>query len=410
MKTKSNQTTKPWRFTLRNLLFLMVVLTVGGIVVTHTACKKEETPAVVVPPGTSTTELLSLKLTTAPTMDGSIDAAWNACDKLTGVATVPDLANDFAFYTGESYNFTMRSMYDASNIYFLVEYADPKKSLDRQSWYFDATDKLWKQQNKKPKTTGDKFYEDKFAFLWPTATAGNDWNAATCYSTCHAVDKSKGYDTENKHYTNTASQVIDMWHYKGVRTGPSNQTDDQKMVFVADPYNPTATEKKDGGRSSDASTGGGVMDNVQTLNNGTADVKVPKFIIPGSTNYYWINATDTSGIAKRVKSVDANGILTYDGGTIDPSQGGYEAVTGTKRVPSIINNGALGGSRGDLITYASHTGSGWIFEIKRTLTTTDNINDIQYDIAKEYMFGFAIFENAAVGHGIMPNLKLKFAK
>jgi len=367
------------------------------------SCTKDEGTT---DPGTSTTELLSKKVTTAPTMDGTVDASWADCQTLTGTATVPDLP-DFAYYTGEKYDFTMRSMYDANNIYFLIEYADPKESLDRQSWYFDDATKLWKQQHKFPTSATDKFYEDKYAFIWPIGTDA-EWDGATCYATCHAVDQSKGYSTTTKHYAK-AGQVFDMWHYKRVRTGPYNMTDDQKITEIVDINNPTATEKADGGRGSDAKTAGGYADNVQTLNNGTADVKVPKYVIPNKTDYYWITQAEIDGgTAKLVTAVDANGVLTYDGGTIDPSAGGYEAATGTKRFPSVTIAGAFVGSRGDIMTYANHTSSGWVIEIKRALTTSDLVNDIQYDVTKSYMFGFAIFENAAIGHGIKPNLNLKF--
>ncbi len=373
------------------------------------SCKKDEPKD----PGTSTSELLAKKVTTAPTIDGTVDASWADCQTLTGTATVPNLANDFKWFVGEAYSFKMRSMYDATNIYFLIEYADPTKSVDRQSWYFDTATKLWKQHNKKPTTATDKYYEDKFAFLWPTASTPASWQNTTCYNTCHAVPAGKGFDTENKHFTNSASEVVDQWHYKLVRTGPGNQLDDQMQIYI-DPNNPLAAgpngdQMKEGGRSSDPKTAGGVADNKQTLNNGIADVSVPKYVIPGKTGYSVITKAEIDGgTAKLITAVNANGVLTYAGGTIDPTDAGYVPATGAKRFPSIIFNGALEGSRGDVMTFANHIGSGWVIELKRALKTTDLVNDIQYDITKEYMFGFAIFENAAVAHGITPGLKLKF--
>jgi hypothetical protein len=386
-------------------------MALGALIISFNACKEDEPTTKI--PVTSTTELTSKKVTTAPTMDGIIDASWDACDKLTGTATVSALT-DFAFYGNESYDFTMRSMYDPTNLYLLVEYVDSTKSLDRQSWYFDATAKLWKQHNKKPKSATDKYYEDKFAFLWPTASTGAAWKTSTCAYTCHAVDKETyGFDTQWKHFTNSANEVVDMWHWKSVRTGPNNQTDDQKQIYI-DPENPlvagpNGNQKLEGGRSSDDKTAGGYSDNKQTLNNGTADVSVPKYVIPNKIEYYWINQTDIdNGTAKLVTAVDANGVLTFAGGTIDPSLGGYEAGTGTKRFPSIINAGTIAGSRGDITTYANHNGKGWVIEIKRALTTADDVNDVQWNIAQEYMFGFAIFQNAAIAHGIKADLKLKF--
>ena len=152
-------------------------------------------------------------------------------------------------------------------------------------------------------------------------------------------------------------------------------------------------------------------DNKQTLTiTGTStSVTVPKYVIPDQTGYFWIDQSEIdNGTAKLVTAVDANGVLTYDGGTVDPSQGGYEPGTGTKRFPSIINLGTITGSRGDITTYANFVGTGWVIELKRSLTTDDLINDVQWEIDQEYMFGFAIFQNAAIAHGIKKDLKLKF--
>ena len=139
-------------------------------------------------------------------------------------------------------------------------------------------------------------------------------------------------------------------------------------------------------------------------------VTVPKYVIPNKTDYSSIAQTDIdNGTAKLITAVSTNGVLTYSGGTIDPtSDAGYNAGTGAKRFPSVTNAGAFVGSRGDITCLAKHTGTGWVIEIKRALTTTDAINDVQYDVSKTYMFGFAIFENAAIGHGIKTNLLLKF--
>ncbi|MDO9185561.1 MAG: ethylbenzene dehydrogenase-related protein [Bacteroidia bacterium] len=362
-------------------------------------------------PGTSTTELKSLSVTTAPVMNGTIDASWANCQKLTGTGVVPNI-NDFVWFTGENYSFTLRSMHDATDIYFLAEWNDPSDSKSREGWYFDAGDNLWKQQNKFPISATDKWYEDKFAMMWPTASTDmTTWNASTCFSTCHAVN-SPPYSTFNKHYMPTG-EVNDFWHWKRVRTGNpfSNQFDDQKVIGITDLANPTLTEVKDGGRASDTKTEGGYMDNIQTLTiTGTStSVEVPKYIIPSATDYYWITADEiANGTAVLITAVDANGVLAYSTGTIDPALGGFEMNTGLKRAPSIYTNGPFVGSRGDITAYSNHTGTGWVLEFKRSLITSDIINDVQFDLTKEYMFGLGIFENAAIAHGIKPNLKLKF--
>jgi hypothetical protein len=391
---------------MRNLILKLALISIVYAIVAISCSDDDNTHN----PVTITTYLFYLKVTTPPVLDGTIEGSWNQCQTLTGTATVPDMP-DFSFYSGESYDFTIRSQYDAQKVYFLIEYDDPKDSKDRQSWYFDPLAKLWKQHNKFPVRADDKYYEDKVAFLWPTASSQSaDWNSTTCFTSCHAVDQSAGFNTTTKHYAKN-DQVIDMWHWKRVRTEPFGMVDDQKVIPIVDLNNPTPTEKADGGRASDDKTAGGYSDNKQTLSNGVANVSVPKYIIPNGTNYSWITQAEIdNGTAKLITAVDANGILTFNGGTIDPSTGGYEAGTGVKRIPSVTLSGAFVGSRGDVHSFAKHTGTGWVIEISRNLSTSDSTNDIQFDPTKSTMFGFAIFENAAIGHGIKPNLILKFAQ
>ena len=114
------------------------------------------------------------------------------------------------------------------------------------------------------------------------------------------------------------------------------------------------------------------------------------------------------GEAKLITAVDANGVLTYSGGTIDPASGGFEHATGNKRVPSVTTRDFTLG-RADVTIKAIHTGTGWVCELKRKLNTGD-VDDAVFDLASEYPFGFAIFDNAAIAHSIKTDLNMKFAQ
>jgi hypothetical protein len=243
--------------------------------------------------------------------------------------------------------------------------------------------------------------------LWNIDNSVSGWNSATCYKSCHTgLSASDGYA---RHRTNNASERIDMWHWKGVRTGPNNQMDDQ---FQYDVY--------PNGRTNDDKISGGDVTNSQNLiitNSSPAiTVAVPKYVIPGRTNYNWIlTAETTNGTAKIITAVDANGVFTLnDGTTIDPNTDvAYQrsgAGVGSKVIP-LIYTSPFAGSRGDITAKAIYTGTGWIVEYSRALKTADTKKqDVDFSGLKDQYFGFAIFENATIAHAIKPNLILKFKK
>ncbi len=372
---------------------------------------------------TSSSELLVAKFDTAPTFDGEIDDMWNTAQKLVSSVAVPsnlgprntyynedgigeESLDIFEAYEGEEYPFTMRAGYVGSDIYFLIEWEDAEDSKDRQSWYFDGDTKKWKQEHKYANDANDKYYEDKFAFLFPIGTV-DGFSSSTCYATCHSSGGTitNPKDKHTRHYLKTQGQKIDMWHWKRVRGAFAGQADDQRIVYKDDSGGVSATN----GRGGDESGSSGYSSNAQTLYNGVEDVSVPKYIIPGETEYYWIDENQINdGVAKLVTAVDQNGVLTLeDNSTIDPNgDAGFSQGTGNKRVPSVTIKAFTGG-RGDIDVKATYTGTGWICEVKRKLNTED-ADDVVFDPATELDFGFAIFNNAAIAHGIKPGLKMKF--
>ncbi len=397
-----------------------LVLLLGYVV----SCTKDNQ---IIDPGQTTdagTDLVSMNISTAPTLDGIVDASWGNAQKLTATVTVPDPGNDyFKGYEGNSYTVSLRSMYDANKIYFLAEWNDATLSLNRDPWYFDPTTKTWKEESRKPtfdaegNKTRDAFYEDKFAMLWNVNNSVTEFNTAGCYATCHtSLDPLTHAGATGRHFTGSGTEFIDMWHWKSVRTGfPSNQFDDQLQ-------NNTEFDPADGGRHGDPKISGGYADNVQTLTvtGGTLGqtMSVPKYFVPGSTNYYWVLKSDeTAGVAKLITGVDVNGVLTYDGGTIDPNTDvefqRKGETTGSKCMPSVCDVAPFVGDRGDLDAKAVYTGNGWILEFSRSLLTPSGgagNSDVQFDVTSDYVFGIAVFENAAIAHAINSKFTLKFQK
>ena len=398
----------------------------SGLLFSHCS-DDDDDKKVDIDPGTSSSELLVKTFSQAPTMDGAIDDMWDTAQKLEASVSVPsnlgarntyfnedgigeENLDLFEAYEGESIDFTMRSGTVGSDIYFLIEWDDAEDSKDRQSWYFDSTDKLWKQEHKYANATNDKFYEDKFAFLFPIGGV-DGFSSTTCYASCHSTGGTitNPKDKHTRHYLKTAGQKIDMWHWKRVRGTHNDRVDDQRIVSKDAPW--TSSTNGRGGDPGVANDGtqSGYSDNKVTLAiTGTStEVSVPKYVVPGGTNYYWIPEADLGTTAKEVTAVDADGILTYSGGTIDPTgDAGYNQASGNKRFPSILTRDFLG-ARGDIEVKAVFTGTGWVCELKRALNTGD-VDDVVFDPSAELPFGFAIFDNAAIAHAIKPGLTMTF--
>lgn len=365
------------------------------------------------PPINNTTDLLAVKVTTAPTIDGTIDASWENSPALAFSTAVPEVTGDvFRGFTGNIIpSVTLRAAYDNTNIYFLAEWDDPTQSLARQPWYFDPATNRWAQEAAGPTFSSSgsisrpAFYEDKVALLWNVNNTVSGWNSATCYKSCHTGLPAT--DGSSRHFTNFISEKIDMWHWKSVRGGVNSyQFDDQ---YQDNTY--------PNGRKSDAGAGA-YTDNKQTLTitGTTTSVSVPKYMVPGKTNYYWIMGEEiTNGTALTVTAVSETGVLTIsDGSTVDPNIGtDYQRVgsgLGPKAIPGITVT-AYTESRGDIYCKSTYTGTGWILEFQRALKTGDTENhDIDFTSLADAYFGFAIFENAQIAHSIKPNLILKFEK
>jgi hypothetical protein len=373
------------------------------------SCTKDDQVLDVEAPINNATDLVAVRVTTPPVIDGVVDASWTNSPMLKFSTTVPEVTGDvFRGYAGNIIpSVTLRAAYDAENIYFVAEWMDPTESLTRLPWYFDPTTKKWYQEKGAPTFTLNAagaatltrlaFYEDKVAMLFNINNSVAGWNTATCYKSCHTGLPAA--DGSSRHYTNYPTEKIDMWHWKAVRGGVNGgyQFEDQHQ------YNNYPNGRK-GDDGNDVYT-----NNVQTLNGLT----VPKYVIPGKTKYGWILQSEiTAGTAKVITAVDANGVLTLDdGSTIDPNIGtDYQRVgagVGPKAIPGLTIN-TYTGSRADVSCKASYTGSGWILEFKRALKTADAVNDVDFSSLADQYFGFAIFENAQIAHSIKPNLVLKF--
>jgi hypothetical protein len=213
------------------------------------------------------------------------------------------------------------------------------------------------------------YYEDKMSLYWNISSPAFEQRG--CMSACHTGE---GKPYGNK-YTANPGERLDMWHWKGVRTAPVGQIDDQYVDNTR--YDKEKAPRA--GRKSDPKTGGGYADNV------TDDKKGPKFALKGNKPAppYWIMDAEKE---------------PFDDSKYKPGD----------EVPGIII-APFAGDRGDLAAQHVWKDGVWTIEIARKLVTGSEF-DVQFgDPKKEYAFGVAVFDNAQVRHAYAPGvLKLRF--
>ncbi len=423
---------------------------------------------------TSTDNILySLKATTAPTVqaiggtawNGTIEPVWNNAQKLTTTVTVPDLGNGtFTGYVGNSTSVSIRSLYDANNVYFLVEWDEPQANAKSALWYFNPTMHLWTQEVTNYTTpvastvnaAGTNYNvnsdgtmrptaaQDQFAMMFNVNNSCVGFATKSCYVACH-VNSSFGSGVTPASggvmSTNGPTEVLDVWRARMLQIVNENQLND---CFIDDGasvgagmsgtvdknevhgdwqlHNGSSATVPVALQSAQAADGG--FSNSQTLkmnNVAKTSVKVPLWVIPSGTyNNSAILLKDTlaTGAALKVTAVDSVGVLTLSNGTkIDPNTAAsgtaYQQVgsyDGAKCIPGSIVD-AYTGSRGDVTANAFFTGTGWRLLLKRALKTSDTTYDTDFSSLVDQNFGIGLMYNGADNqHAIMPGLLLRFVK
>jgi len=403
--------------------------------------------------------------------DGTIEGVWNGAPALTVHAVVPDLGNNnFTGFIGQSTDIKMRSLHDASNIYFLMEFTADMANTKSAQWFFNPkqTDmtKRWAQE----KTVNDltnlnpdgsyrpAFAQDQVVLMFnincPT------FNALSCYAACHVNSSYGGTVTPDGGvmYTNGPNERLDSWRARTLQTQNTNQANDcfiDDGASIGAGYSGTLDKNEVhgdwqtlNGPSTNvpsslqspgvqvASPGAGTtpllaadggFSNKQTMKislpsggylSPAKKANVPIWVNPaGSYNNSAILLKDTlAGTAKKVISIDTNGVLILSDGTvIDPrtsaSSTDYQQVgsgDGPKCIPGSIV-GPYTASRGDVTVNAAYVGGSWRFLFKRALKTNDAVNDVDFSSLSNQPFGVgAMFNRADNQHAIVAGLILQF--
>lgn len=375
------------------------------------------------PNGTTVT---SMKTTVAPTIDGTIDPIWQSAEELQFSTVVPDPGNQLWYgFIGEMHTVKMKSMYDDQNVYFLFQWDDPSQSVNPRQWYFDPVTKTWNRENSNPTydvngvLTRQPFGEDKIALLWNINNSTPGFATQTCYASCHmdVTYSDTVVATGGNMATNNINEKLDQWELKLMENqgGGLAQCTDGYQDYAGGKIN--ANGRHTDGTVSSVYKGPG--SNTQSIKRmyDTTGVKysVPKYVNLTAKNYNYIMYADTgTSNVVTITAVDTNGVLYYNGGTIDPRVGTdfqhVGAVNGPRAIPYYML-APLAGGADDITARAVYTGSGWIVEMKRAIKTGDVLNqDIDFTGFKDQPFAVGIFNNCGNAHGVAANLLMKFKK
>ena len=311
--------------------------------------------------------LVSVKTDQAPTIDGTVDAAW---EKAPAYKIALDRDSLQAGGLQGDHEDQRHHEVDVRQGQHLrpapVGGSDPEHRAGALGQA--ARRQVEAAQGSRQTGHDNTYYEDKLALLWNINA--KEFEKKGCEVACHKARGGKIAGIEDKSpgrkFTDKPGETIDMWHWKSVRTGPVGQVDDQYIDDTKDP-----TKNADWGRKGDAKTGGGYADNVNKDKTGPAWMNKT----PSEENKYWVLDDQKTEFVDTFKPGDVVG-----GIVIAP----------------------FTGSRGDLEGRAVWKNGMWTLEIKRKLVTTGEKakeQDVQFDdLKKTYYFGVSVFDNSQINH------------
>jgi hypothetical protein len=302
--------------------------------------------------------LVAAKVATPPALGAyENDPAWAKAKPLN-----VELTGGANLFNGETKG-TLKAVYTDDTLYMLVQYKDPTNSIRRAPFQKQA-DGSWKQVVDPSNKGGDNnlAYEDKWAMMWPIDDASvKAFEKEGCAMLCH---EGEGKPYGNK-YSRKDGELADMWHMKGMRTGPLGHVDDQYVDHTR-----FSEATPNAGRKSDPGPQGGEYTALKLVDGKPAFMS--KAALPANAGgTYFIRRGD------EVPFVD----------TFKPGD----------EVAAHISNPIAGTDRGDIRASQKWENGLVTAVISRKLKTGSKF-DVQFEPSKRYPFGFAVFDNAQVRH------------
>lgn len=259
---------------------------------------------------------------------------------------------------GKTIETKVKSVYTKEEIFFLLEWPDADKSMNKKKWRF--TGGKWVKQK------GD---EDRLGIVWEISRI-DKFATKGCAILCHNESEN---EKDWYYAVSSKKEKADLWHWKAVRANPVGYTEDGYVVT-----NPSKEPEK--GRFRDAGSG-------KAKGNSTKDKSGPAYM------------QDLS------KPASIKGSLLVDEAV---KISGSSVFKDGDEIPGYMLNTKWTGSFADIKTKGVWKDGKWTVMLSRKLRT-ENDDDVQYNTKKKYSFGIATFDNAHEHHSYNSDpLKLQF--
>jgi cytochrome b subunit of formate dehydrogenase len=291
----------------------------------------------------------------APKLDGRADEpVWQRAQ-----ATVVH-TNRSSNAPGGEVPITIRALHDGQNAYFDFEWPDATRSqkhlpLLKTALGWKVVEQDYGRQDE------EQYYEDKFGVMLSRSAQLGGGGAVHLGPKPIAVVPGSP-NQRGLHYT-TDGSIVDVWHWKSVRTGAMNMIDDN---YFGPPMEPTKAQfqgeaRYTGGYTQDPKSGGDFIQNWKKLDAGIVQPLYlpsdPKFLNAmglidlnpeaSDDGQWWLPASEVTTYSAEL---DAQ----YPQGTV---------------IPSVIIEKPFEGDRGDVHAVGNWENGKWRLEVSRKLDT-----------------------------------------
>lgn len=313
-------------------------------------------------------------------LDGRLDeAVWRSAEPL-AVQTARGINHGDGEVLVE-----IRAVHDGEALHIAFEWPDATRS-QKHLPLIKGEDGWRVLQEDYGRQDENAYYEDKFAVMWgrEARAAGN----GTVHLGARPLDDKPGPSGgRGLHYT-TDGGIVDVWHWKSVRTGsPLAQRMDDNYFgppMDADPEKSRYT----GGYTQDPSDGGGYAMNWQSFDERTIE---PKVLPADPAMLARLGEVDTDP-----ETSDAGEFWLAEAETVPYEAALDDYPLGTV-MPSVIVTGPHEGDRGDVKAAARWEDGRWTIEARRELETGSEF-DLAFDPDEPLHLWVAAFDHAQTRH------------